>query len=373
MKTSLHRIDTRAQRGLTLIEFMISIVIGMLMVAAIATLIANQSTNRGEVDRAGKMIENGRYAMQAMAFDAQLAGYWGEYYQAPGTGTVTMDPCTTTVADVKNDTLEHVQGFEETAGAFPSCISNRRAGTDVFVVRRVDTDSSDVETGGVVDWAKLKPGQIYLQSGLDTTSQLKYVIAAATGVALTDQTAFYLKKKDKTTSATLRKMVVHIYYISECSVEIAGSCTNADGGTPIPTLKRAELTYDSTTNAPKFTITTLAEGIENLQVDYGIDKDADGSPDAYLGASSWDTDAKCQLVLGSATATPQAACWGDVMTARIYLLARAGEATPGYTDTKKYVMGSYGAASAASSESGYRRHVFTQTVKLVNPSGRAAP
>ena len=59
----------RRQRGLTLVEFLISITIGLLMVAALATLIADQSGNRAEVDRAGRLIENGRYGIRAMTDD----------------------------------------------------------------------------------------------------------------------------------------------------------------------------------------------------------------------------------------------------------------------------------------------------------------
>lgn len=71
------RLPRSGQRGLTLIEFMVSVVIGMLMVAVLAILIADQSGNRAEVDRSGRMIENGRYAVRTIAEDLQMAGYWG--------------------------------------------------------------------------------------------------------------------------------------------------------------------------------------------------------------------------------------------------------------------------------------------------------
>ena len=62
----------RLQRGLTLIEFMVSIVLGMIIVAALATLVADQSVNRAEIDRSGRLIENGRYAIRALAEDLQM-------------------------------------------------------------------------------------------------------------------------------------------------------------------------------------------------------------------------------------------------------------------------------------------------------------
>ncbi|HUR90361.1 MAG TPA: PilW family protein [Ramlibacter sp.] len=352
MNTSMRYFPPRRQAGLTLIEFMVAIVIGMLMIAAMATLIANQSTNRAEIDRAGRLIENGRYAMSAIAVDAQLAGYWGEYNTAPGSGG-PMDPCTTTVADIQSDTLEHVQGFDESA-ADPSCVSNRKANTDILVIRRAEPDSSDVETGGLVDFTKVKQGQLYLQTGLQAgIPSLQYRIAAGAATAANNATAFNLTQKDTTKVAKVRKLNVHIYYVSKCSVEVSGSCTNADGGTPIPTLKRVELTNSG--GATSFTTVSMAEGIENMQVDYGVDTNADGMPDSYLGAASITTSAG----------------WASVMTARIYLLTRASETTPGYSDAgRTYSLGSYGTTSAAAGETGYRRHLFTQTVRFVNPAGR---
>ena len=69
--TSFRGAPRHSQRGLTLVEFMVSITIGLLLVAAVATLIASQSSNRAEVDRAGRLIENGRYGIRALADDLQ--------------------------------------------------------------------------------------------------------------------------------------------------------------------------------------------------------------------------------------------------------------------------------------------------------------
>ena len=86
------------QAGLTLIEFMVSIVIGMLMIAALAVLIANQSTTRTDIDKSGRTIENGRYAVQTMRDDIQMAGYWGELTNQPAPPGALPDPCSVTVA-----------------------------------------------------------------------------------------------------------------------------------------------------------------------------------------------------------------------------------------------------------------------------------
>ncbi|MEZ0306936.1 MAG: PilW family protein [Ramlibacter sp.] len=343
------------QAGLTLIEFMVSIVIGMILIAAIATLIANQSATRVEIDKSGRMIENGRYAAQVMTTDMQMAGYWGEYAKTPGTAAALPDPCTKVEADVLASMALHVQGYDAPA-TLPTdlavCVKNHKPGTDVVVIRRVDADTTATETAGVTDLAKVVAGQFYLQTGLESTGQELQAVMKVGVDAGTDAANFVLKKKGLVNLAPLRKVIVNIYYISQCSVQVGTSCVGADNGSPIPTLKRVELSAGGGTAT--FTTMTIAEGIENMQIDYGVDTDADGAPN---GAD----------VNGSALTF---ATWPDVMTMKIHLLARSGETTRGFLDTKTYALGTHGTASAATGEEGYKRHAFVQSVRLVNPAMR---
>jgi type IV pilus assembly protein PilW len=349
--THHHGSRRRDQRGLTLIEFMVSIALGMVIVAAVATLIADQSNNRAEVDRAGRLIENGRYAVRAMADDLQLGGYWGEMTAAPNAPAALPNPCSLVATDIEAAMALHVQGYNAPASAaVPSCVSNQLAGTDILVVRHVDPDPSSLETAGAPDFAKLVDGQMYVQTGLVLATQA-FGSALKAGSA-SNSANFVLVKKDLATRATIRKAVVHLYYISQCSVPVSGSCASGDGGNPIPTLKMVELSVAS--GVASWNTVTIAEGIENLQVDYGVDTNADGSPD---GA---DVD-------GSALTKDT---WADVMTAKVYLLARSAEKTPGFTDDKTYPLGTAGTVTPATADQGYKRHVFVQSVRLVNPSAR---
>jgi type IV pilus assembly protein PilW len=95
----------------------------------------------------------------------------------------------------------------------------------------------------------------------------------------------------------------------------------------------------------------LIEGIEAFHVEYGIDTSGDGSPDSY-----------------SSTPPTTAADLSNVVAVKIYVLARNREITPGYTDAKSYQLG--GAPVIAAANDGFKRHVFSSTIRLVNPSGR---
>ena len=68
-------------RGFSLVELMISITIGLILVAGMATLISNNAAHRAELEKSSRQIENGRYAMQVLAEDLRHAGYYGEYYE----------------------------------------------------------------------------------------------------------------------------------------------------------------------------------------------------------------------------------------------------------------------------------------------------
>src|SRR5688572_1892520 len=351
LNPSIPRQPRRHQRGLTLIEFMVSITIGLIMVAALATLIGDQSSNRAEVDRAERLIENGRYAIRAMTDDLQLAGYWGELSTAPtGTLTAVPDPCSLSVADITNAAQLHVQGYSSPAsGVLSTCISNRRPDTDILVVRRADPDTSSLLTGGAVDLGKLTDGQLYIQTGLDSASA-NFSAVINIGSSATNAATFSLKKKGMTATATVRKVVVRIYYIASCSVEVSGSCTGADGGNPTPTMKMVELSAAAGAAAWSSPV-TIAEGIETMQIDYGVDTDSDGAPNS-------DADGSALTHLN----------WGDVMVVKIHLVARSLERTPGFADNKTYVLGTYGNYVPATADSGYKRQLMVQSVRLVNPS-----
>lgn len=378
----------RSQRGLTLIEFMVSIAIGMIVVAALATLIADQSSNRAEVDRAGRLIETGRYSARVLAEELQMAGYWGEISTAPAAPAAWADPCGANPAEPTQAEQVaamglHVTGFDvpgtttragynDTAPALPalggggnvtlSCLSNLKPGTDVIVVRRSDPDSAPYETAGVPSVATLgsadNANRLFLQAGLNAATNLFEWRANVGGNAAA---AFDLKRKDKVTMATVRKVLTRIYYVSTCSV-----CT----GTPdtIPSLKMRELEKGGAT-VGTFTWSnpiTIAEGVENLQVEYGFDAAAtkDGAPD---GAD----------VLASSLAVGD---WAGVVSVKLYILARSLETTPGYNECadpanipgscKQYPLGLAGTVLPSGTERNFKRHAFVQSVRLVNPGFR---
>ncbi|MCF8167419.1 MAG: PilW family protein [Rhodoferax sp.] len=360
------RLRARQQRGMTLIEWMISITIGLILLVGMTTLIAQQSSSQAELEKSSRQIENGRFAMQLLQEDIQMAGYYGEYSKAPTLdlpgplGLLALpDPCLTTAADVEAGLPFAIQGYDAPAGSTVCALTNANhvSGTDILVVRRVDP--------AIID--PLTAGQTYFQSGLTPSGlDFDYVIAQAASTSV-NTTVFNLKKNDGTT-APLRKFVLHVYFISPCSVPTGSgaTCTSTDdGGSPIPTLKRRELA--SSAGAAEFVTVPLVEGIENMQIDYGFDTTGDGSPDAYAttAAATADWAGKSPTTIAP-TGAKDLSHWGNVMAVRINLLARNSERSAGFQDNKTYNMGLAGTTTATGDS--FKRRMFSQLIRVTNPS-----
>lgn len=337
-----------AQRGMTLVEWMISITIGLVLLAGLTALIAQQSSTQAELEKSSRQIENGRYAMQILNEDVQMAGYYGEFSNVGVATPASIDPCSTDLAVMEALMVFPVQGYDFPSASTvrPSCIdaANHLAGTDILVIRRVEPATLTIAAA-----ASAAGGQSYLQSGLTSSGQ-EFAKKLGKG---SDTSVFTLFTKDGVTRASLRKYLVHIYFVSPCSVPNSGStCSVAntdDGGASIPTLKRLELTAAAGTT--QFVTTSLVEGIEKLQIDYGFDvAGGDGAPDNYAKDAATVAD------------------WANVMSVRLHLLARNNERTVGHKDTKTYNLGLNG--TTAATNDGFKRRVFSQLVRVVNPSSR---
>lgn len=328
------------QRGLSLIELMIAIAIGLFLLAGLVGIFVNSSQSSAELTKSAQQIENGRFAMQAMSDDVSLAGFYG--YYVPDAATVAPDPCATDAASLLTALGMPVQAFNAPSSV-PSPLSaclpdaNHVAGTDILVIRRADSQ----ETTGT----GFEVGRMYIQANANAFDAPIVAAATSTSGPVGAATIFPRLKKDGASVAPVRKLHVHIYFVSPCSQPAV--CTGAATDDGVPTLKRLELT------ATGFSVSPVAEGIENLQFDYGVDADGDGAPETpFL----------------EAPATP--AAWSNVVAVQIALLARNVEATGGYSDTKTYNLGQFTSYTPSGAALSYKRHAYTGLVRVVNPSGR---
>jgi type IV pilus assembly protein PilW len=386
-------------RGFTIIEFMIAITLSLLVLAALTGAFVANSRSRTEIERANQQMENGRFALQLLSDDLQLAGYLSHLNLrnasslrlpgvAPNPLTAKPNPCAVTIASIDAALLLHVQGYDSPA-ALPAGLSDClptdvKPRTDIVVVRRTATCVAGTGNCAVT------LGAPYFQASLcgagnelgdpDNDATRYYRLAPATSTTSPVSPAHDRNQRDCTTRAVQRQFLTHIYFVA----------SNDQPGDGIPTLKRAEMGNLASGNG--FTIVPLAHGIEDLQVEYGIDTDgggtpwpggtgADGipnvfvaSPDTYNRANAAAPFASCAAALANCMQN-----WGDVMAVRLYVLARNTTASQDHLDTKAYILGrnAAGAPQCAAGSDGacqfndrFKRHVYSTSVRLNNPAGR---
>lgn len=331
------------QCGISLVEIMVSMAIAMFLMLGLAAVFGNSARTSAELNQSLQQIENGRFAVQTLTDQLALAGFYGRLPAMLAPPAALPDPCDfSDMSDLRAATAFPVQGYNAPASSPLSCIpaANHLPNTDILVVRRAETN--------VTAAASLVPEEIYIQANADSGNSANPIIANG------DIANFTLRAKDGTTVAPIRKYHVHIYFISPCSIPAGGGtvCSGAsdDNGNPMPTLKRLELRVDPADDTLKMNTISLVEGIENLQIDYGIDTDGNGVPDGN------------HLVIPAAIAD-----WSNVMSVRLNILARNLERSPGYTDSKTYDMGGAGTTTPGGP---FKRHVYNTTVRLVNPASR---
>ena len=339
--------SVRCEAGLSLIELMVSIALGLMILTAVISVFVNTSTARNEVERTSRQIENGRYAVELLSNDLRVAGFYGEMGIAslPATGALAdaeHNPCSTTAANWGKAMNFHVLGYDNGTGV-PACVpASLMAGTDVVVVRRVKTC-----VAGVDGCEAAINGGPYLQVSLCETE-----LAGTPYVIGLQGTANYtLKIRDCATAAGKRQYLVRIYFIS----------TDNGAGQAVPTLKMMELELKN--GAIDMVERPLVEGIQNFNVEYGIDTDGDGTVDAY-------STAPAAFVCG--TCTPESN-WRNVLTAQFYILARNIDTSPGYSDGKTYRLGRDATGdpiTVGPFNDGFRRHIYTGLVRIANAAGR---
>jgi type IV pilus assembly protein PilW len=366
---------------------MVSMVIGLVILAALVALFLNTSTGNREMARANGIIESGRLAIELLEGDIVHAGYWGGYMPtfddqtfedtAPGDApTAIPDPCLPfdtpwTALHINNLVNVPVHVFDAQAVTDDALCADvidpvPLAGTDVLVVRHAELCVAGSGGNCQGDVA----GNLYVQSARCADEVPAYVLATSA------TSAFPLTQIDCATAAEKRKFVSNIYWIRDFAV------TAGDG---IPTLVRSDfdLSGGALSHQPA---EALVEGVEGFRVELGIDSRSKayvGQPTGtlinYGQKINWldpttrttPTNRGDGAPDGAFVSCSSAVCTVDqlmnVTAVKVFLLIRSREPTPGYTDTKTYTLGG---TVVGPFDDQFKRHVYETTIRLPNIAGR---
>ncbi|MGI2066463.1 PilW family protein [Shewanella sp. MF08487] len=308
------------QVGMSLVELMVAMVIGLFLTAGVFTMFNMSSSNVTTTSQLNQLQENGRIALAIMARDMTQLGFMGDM-----TGTDFILGSNTTVdaaisgkdcigAGLNNATLPNNQpahfrllwGYTSGSGSSLACLSGVKSDTDVLQLKRLIGPTAVASTAGY-----------YVAS---TSSQAIFFNSAAPSTTLPN--------------ARVWEYQHHVYYIDEAN--------------SIPMLNRKTLTNLGMNNDEQ-----LVEGIENIRFLYGFDNDGNGTPDSFIPASAvtslmWDNEGFQRLV-----------------AIKVYVLVRTIKVDSTYNTNKAVYQLGDKVINAPNDH--FRRKVMSTTVVLENP------
>ncbi|HLU62461.1 MAG TPA: PilW family protein [Gammaproteobacteria bacterium] len=298
------------QGGVTLIELMVAMVLGLIIIGGVFAVYLSTADARRTNETIARIQEDARFALRTVKDDLRLAGNWGK---TRTTGTLDgfkglptqLDPISGDCED--RWYIDLVQAVWAANGTNPfsgTCVPAHLANTDMLAVRYAAPEEATTLTSGVM----------YVRSDMARGEVFDGGVGA-TGSYSVD--------------AEDHALVTHLYYVRPYT-RVAGD--------NLPSLRRIRLAP-----GPALVDEEIISGIEDFQVQYGIDDDGDGSVNRYI-----DPDA------GVNTAR--------VIAIRLWVLARADSAEVGFTDDQAYQY----ADRKYTPNDGFRRMLVTSTILLRN-------
>jgi type IV pilus assembly protein PilW len=316
------RPSRRRAAGLTLIEMMVTVVIGAFLMIGVISIFAQTRTTFRTGDAVERMQENVRFALNAMQPDVRMAGNWGMHSQGalvtvPGGVAVTCAG-----ADVTAWALDPTVGVEASNGQYtlpcPAFANAFQPGSDVLVVRHASGQpAAPVNT--VIQIASNRVGSTVFNNGAPP-------LAGACPPTCTF---------DWQTQA---------YYVTSAS----------SLGANVPSLRRQVLVPGGVMQDQE-----LIPGVEDFQVLLGLDADGDDDVERFVSAD----DPVLAMLDPLDAAYDEAA---QIVAVRLWLMFRAEQAEQGFVDANAY---NYANVAGFTPNDGFRRMLVSKTVLLRNARG----
>jgi len=316
----------KLQAGFSVVELMIAMLLSMALAGAIISVFVNNSYSFKQDDNVGRMQDDARYALHEIAFDLSMAGHYADLH-IPSTvsydgGLTIGQDCgpagqvnwmyQTTEAGTGNSLslMAIDNATSATAAAAHSCFAAGEVlnGTDIVSIKRVAGAEAGV----------LSANGAYLRTNGTVGVLFSGTVPTAPPVTVALPRADWAFRPS-------------IYYIRPFA--------NTPGDN-IPTLCRKALAAAG----PGMTTECIATGIENLQIEYGIDTTEDGHPNVYI-------------------TNPTLAQMQTAVAARIFIVARTTDIDTRYTNTKTYSVSNSPDLVPGDS---FHRRVFSTSVSIQN-------
>ncbi|NIN34728.1 MAG: hypothetical protein GWO08_03725 [Gammaproteobacteria bacterium] len=351
------RIRHKQQLGLSLIELMIAIVIGVLLMAGTAGLLISNKRIYKEQNEMGRLQENARFAMEILIKDIRRAGYSG---CVDRTNAVTNHLNNAGIDTYMGNFNILVEGSEAASNWYPSNsnegVADMVAGSDGITIKffeplSIELDFTMPSTSAVVSvdtTGDIAVGDILAVTDCDSADIFQVTGVTGTNGDLAHQTgsqtpgnASQALSKAYADGASVESLVARRYFVG--TNPNTGETALFRLGPDTRDVDDIDGDGDTTEILPQEVI----EGVENMQVLYGEDTAGnDLIADTYVSADAVTN-------------------WNNVVSARISLLMRTiQEDFTAPLNTTVYNL--LGTAVDPNPDDHRRRRVFTSTINIRN-------
>jgi len=290
----------RNQSGVTMVELMVALAIGsFLMIGAIQ--VYNQSRQAYVInDSIARVQETAQFAMDTVEADLRMASNWGRHSRGnsvEGRSLVGDDNPLALNAPINcgaNWALNLGRPLEGSNNNYAlACGANNgaQANSDVVTTRRATVAATALDNGRLQIQTTRIQGQLFDDGGIPA------------GFSPAD--------------SETHDLLVNSYYVSPDSTLIPG----------VPTLRRKSLVFVG--GASVIQDQEVAPGVENMQIQFGVDVDDDNTVDRYVNPGDNIFDPADGAFIPGA----------KVITARIWLVVRSISPEIGLNDLRDYEPG----------------------------------
>ena len=342
----LNSVKFRRSSGFSLIEMMLAMLIGLIIMAGVMQMyVSTRDTQRSSDDQLA-LLADARFAMETIAYDLRHTGIWGRHNMPeliacqktgaqsyPCPAGAAMPLATADCADEEYINLARPLFAADNDNPYAAtCASESyKAGTDVLSVRYADTNKlADEVLATDMAYIRATPRVAMLFVGPTFPSPTDY-----------DELADVANPDERKYSNHL--LVSRAYYVSDYT-DVLG-----DG---LPSLRRGDLVA-----GPAMASDVLLTGVEDFQLEFGVDLTDDAQVNSYVNAGRIDPDPNSDF---------DDLEWnnGTVIAVRIWLLMRSErQDRDNISSAQTFTIAGN---TVTTPNDGYRRYLVSSVVKLRN-------
>src|SRR6266853_5694936 len=288
--------------GVTLVELLVAMTIGLVLIIGATQVYVDSHTAYAVNDTTARLQENARYALSVLEHDVRMSGNWGltNYSDGivgkalPTDAQLALGAPAASTCGVNFPLLLGlpVQGTNDSYTA--TCAANSAAmpNADTITVRRAST---------------------IIVPPASASGPLRICSTRTSGLLVTDITGTFCQGVD----AQINNLIVNLYYVDQSSSQ-AG----------VPSLRSKALTAGPGAAFQVLPDEELVPGVEDLQVQYGVD--LSGGIGATSGAATEYLDAGATLT--NLLNPPPPTTPAQIVAVRIWILVRSDSPESGFID-----------------------------------------